>query len=57
MGGEPQRLAHAYKDFYGEDLAPAEGSTPVEEINAAPFDATEIYYNYNTVRDFWQQLG
>ena len=47
LGGWPVR----------DDLAPAEGSTPFEEINVAPFDATEIYYNYNTVRDFWQQLG
>ena len=47
LGGWPVR----------DDLAPAEGSTPFAEINVAPFDATEIYYNYNTVRDFWQQLG
>lgn len=47
LGGWPVR----------DDLAPAEGSTPFEEINVAPFDDTEIYYNYNTVRDFWQQLG
>lgn len=47
LGGWPVR----------DDLASAEGSTPFEEINAAPFDDTEIYYNYNTVRDFWQQLG
>ena len=36
---------------------PAEGSTPFSEINVAPFDADEIYVNYNTVRDFWQMLG
>ncbi len=47
LGGWPVR----------DDLAPAEGSTPFEEINVAPFDAEEIYYNYNTVRDFWQRLG
>lgn len=47
LGGWPVR----------DDLAAAEGSTPFEEINVAPFDATEIYYNYNIVRDFWQQLG
>ena len=34
-----------------------EGSTPFSEINVAPFDANEIYMNYNTVRDFWQMMG
>ena len=47
LGGWPVR----------DDLDPAEGSTPFQEINVAPFDAEEIYYNYNTVRDFWQRLG
>lgn len=47
LGGWPVR----------DDLEPAEGSTPFAEINVAPFDANEMYYNYNTVRDFWQQLG
>ena len=40
-----------------DDIAPAEGSMPYEEINVAHFDADEIYVNYNTVRDFWQMLG
>lgn len=47
LGGWPVR----------DDLAAAEGSVPYSEIRVAPFDAEEIYYNYNTVRDFWQQLG
>ena len=40
-----------------DDIEPAEGSTPFSEINVAPFDANEIYMNYNTVRDFWQMMG
>ena len=47
LGGWPVR----------DDITPAEGSTPYSEINVAPFDANEIYMNYNTVRDFWQMLG
>ena len=47
LGGWPVR----------DDIDPAEGSTPFSEINVAPFDADEIYVNYNTVRDFWQMLG
>ena len=47
LGGWPVR----------DDIEPAEGSTPFSEINVAPFDANEIYVNYNTVRDFWQMLG
>ena len=47
LGGWPVR----------DDIEPAEGSTPFSEINVAPFDADEIYVNYNTVRDFWQMLG
>ena len=40
-----------------DDITPAEGSTPYSEINVAPFDASEIYMSYNTVRDCWQMLG
>ena len=47
LGGWPVR----------DDIEPAKGSTPYSEINVAPFDANEIYVNYNTVRDFWQMLG
>ena len=47
LGGWPVR----------DDIEPAEGSTPFSEINVAPFDANEIYVNYNTVRDFWQMMG
>lgn len=47
LGGWPVR----------DDIEPAEGSVPYEEMNVAPFDAEEIYVNYNTVRDFWQMLN
>nr|WP_326185501.1 ABC transporter substrate-binding protein [uncultured Oscillibacter sp.] len=47
LGGWPVR----------DDIAPAEGSVDYSGINVAPFDVDEIYYNYNTVRDFWQMLG
>ena len=47
LGGWPVR----------DDIDPVEGSVPYSEINVAPFDAEEIYYNYNVVRDFWQKLG
>ena len=47
LGGWPVR----------DDIEPAEGSVPYSEINVAPFDANEIYANYNIVRDFWQMLG
>ena len=40
-----------------DDIEPAEGSMPYEEVNVAHFDAEEIYMNYNTVRDFWQMQG
>lgn len=46
VGGWPVR-----DDIEGKD------EHTLAEINIAPFDATEIYYNYNTVRDFWQQMG
>lgn len=47
LGGWPMR----------DDIEPAEGSVPYEEMNVSPFDPDEIYVNYNTVRDFWQMLG
>lgn len=47
LGGWPVR----------DDIEPAEGSVDYGTLNVAPFDANEMYYNYNTVRDFWQQLG
>lgn len=54
----------AYKNFntlggwpVRDDIQPAEGSVDYSEVNVAPFDAEEIYYNYNIVRDFWQMLG
>lgn len=47
LGGWPVR----------DDVEPAEGSVPFAEMNVATFDPEEIYYNYNTVRDFWQKLG
>ena len=47
LGGGPVR----------DDIEPAEGSVPYEEMNVSPFDPDEIYTNYNTVRDFWQMLG
>lgn len=47
LGGWPVR----------DDIDSPEGSVPYSEINVAPFDANEIYVNYNTVRDFWQMLG
>jgi len=47
LGGWPVR----------DDIAPVEGSTAYSELNVAPFDANEMYTNYNTVRDFWQMLG
>lgn len=47
LGGWPVR----------DDIEAPEGSVPYEEMNVAGFDAEEIYYNYNTVRDFWQMLG
>lgn len=47
LGGWPVR----------DDIEAAEGSVPYDEMNVAGFDAEEIYYNYNTVRDFWQMLG
>ena len=47
LGGWPVR----------DDIEAAEGSLPYAEMNVAPFDAEEIYYNYNIVRDFWQKLS
>lgn len=46
VGGWPVR-----DDIEGKD------EHTLAEINVAAFNATEIYYNYNAVRDFWQQLG
>lgn len=46
LGGWPVR----------DDIEPAEGSTPYDELNVTDFDPTEIYDNINTVRDFWQLL-
>lgn len=46
LGGWPVR----------DDLEPAEGSTPFDEINVSPFNPDEIYDNINIVRDFWQLL-
>ena len=40
-----------------DDIAQSEGAMPYSEVNVADFDADEIYYNYNIVRDFWQMLG
>lgn len=63
MGGTDGDLG-AYKNFntlggwpVRDDIQPAEGSVDYSEVNVAPFDAEEIYYNYNIVRDFWQMLG
>lgn len=47
LGGWPVR----------DDITPAEGSVPYSEINVAPYNAEDIYYEYNTVRDFWQKMG
>lgn len=46
LGGWPVR----------DDLEPAEGSTPFNELHVSDFDPSEIYVNINTVRDFWQLL-
>ena len=46
LGGWPVR----------DDLEPAEGSTPFNELHVSNFDPSEIYVNINTVRDFWQLL-
>lgn len=47
LGGWPVR----------DDIEPAEGSVPYDEMYVSDFDPDEIYVNYNTVRDFWQMLG
>ena len=47
LGGWPVR----------DDIEPAEGSVPYDEMYVSAFDPDEIYVNYNTVRDFWQMLG
>ena len=46
LGGWPVR----------DDIEPAEGSMPYDELNTSHFDATDIYENINLVRDFWQLL-
>lgn len=63
MGGVDGDLS-AYKNFntlgswpVRDDIEPAEGSTPYEEINVAKFEPDEIYENINLVRDFWTLLG
>lgn len=40
-----------------DDIEPAEGSVPYEEMNVSPFDPNSIYTEFMTVRDFWQMLG
>ncbi|WP_273481624.1 hypothetical protein [Dysosmobacter welbionis] len=47
QGGGPDR----------DDIEPAEGSVPYEEMNVSPFDPNSIYMEFMTVRDFWQMLG
>ena len=47
LGGWPVR----------DDIEPAEGSVPYEEMNVSPFDPNSIYTEFMTVRDFWQMLG
>ena len=47
LGGWPVR----------DDIEPAEGSTPFEELNVSDFDPELIYENFNIVRDFWTVLG
>ena len=42
LGGWPVR----------DDIEPAEGSTPFEELNTTPFDPDLIYANYSAVYDF-----
>ena len=47
LGGWPVR----------DDIEPAEGSVPYEEMNVSPFDPNSIYTEFMNVRDFWQMLG
>ena len=47
LGGWPVR----------DDIEPAEGATPFEELNVSDFDTTAIYETINPVRDFWTMLG
>lgn len=47
LGGWPVR----------DDIPAAEGSTPFADLNVSDFIPNDIYQNYNTVRDFWQQLA
>ena len=47
LGGWPVR----------DDIEPAEGSTPYDELNVSDFDPMAIYENINAVRDFWTLLG
>lgn len=63
MGGVDGDLS-AYKNFntlgswpVRDDIEPAEGSMPYEEIRVSRFDPDEIYDNLNLVRDFWMLLG
>lgn len=47
LGGWPVR----------DDIEPAEGSTPFDELNVSAFDPTAIYETINPVRDFWTMMG
>lgn len=47
LGGWPVR----------DDIEPAAGSVPLQEWNLLHVDTEDIYYNINTVRDFWTTLG
>lgn len=47
LGGWPVR----------DDIEPAEGSTPFDELYVSDFNPTLIYENINPVRDFWTVLG
>ena len=47
LGGWPVR----------DDIAPAEGSTPYDELYTSDFDPDAIYQTINDVRDFWTLLG
>ncbi len=47
LGGWPVR----------DDIEPAGGSTPFEELNVSSFNPEELYLIVNDVRDFWTLLG
>lgn len=47
LGGWPVR----------DDIQPAKGSTPFDQMNVSPFMPKDIYENINSVRDFWTLLG